>query len=99
MNIAEVIGWKFNHQSGMRCEEVDGVLTITEFPGGIPTQADQYLWAVEYSAFEAKEKNNAAIQDKLDKSDLKIIRALAEKDTVRIEAHKTAQAALRAQLW
>ena len=47
MNIAEVIGWKFNHQAGMSTRE--GV--ITEFPGGIPTQADQDLWTAEYEAY------------------------------------------------
>ncbi len=45
-DIAEVIGWKVNHQSGMSTE--DGV--ITEFPGGIPTQAEQDLWTAEYEA-------------------------------------------------
>jgi hypothetical protein len=44
--IAEVIEWKFPGQEGMRT--VNGV--ITEFPGGIPTQADQDLWTAEYLA-------------------------------------------------
>ena len=43
-NIGEVIGWKFNHQSGMSTR--DGV--ITEFPDGIPSQADQDKWTKEY---------------------------------------------------
>ena len=47
MNIAEVIGWKFNHQEGMSTR--DGV--ITAFPGGIPSQADQDLWTAEYEAY------------------------------------------------
>ena len=46
--IADVIGWKFNHQQGMRCQDVDGVVQITEFPGGIPSQAEQDAWALEY---------------------------------------------------
>ena len=46
MSIAEVIGWKHNHQSGMATR--DGV--ITEFPGGIPSQTDQDLWTEEYEA-------------------------------------------------
>ena len=46
-DIAEVIGWKFNHQPGM-CTK-DGV--ITEFPGGIPSQADQDIWTAEYEAY------------------------------------------------
>lgn len=49
MNIANVIGWKFNHQEGMRCKEMGGVMTIIEFPGGIPSKADQDLWAQEYN--------------------------------------------------
>jgi len=43
-NIGFVIGWKFNHQLGM-CTR-NGV--ITEFPGGIPSQADQDTWTAEY---------------------------------------------------
>ena len=46
-DIASVIGWKFNHQSGMSTR--DGV--ITAFPGGIPTQAEQDLWTAEYEAY------------------------------------------------
>jgi len=49
MNISQVIGWKFNHQAGMRCKEIDSVMTIIEFPGGIPSQADQDLWTQEYN--------------------------------------------------
>ena len=48
MNIAEVIGWKFNNQAGMRCKVIDGVMQITEFPGGIPSQTDQDAWTQEY---------------------------------------------------
>ena len=44
-NIGEVIGWKFNHQSGMSTR--DGI--ITEFPGGIPSQADQDKWTKEWN--------------------------------------------------
>ena len=46
--ISEVLGWKFNHQEGMRCKEIDAVMSIIEFPGGIPSQADQDLWTQEY---------------------------------------------------
>jgi|TARA_R110000823_G_scaffold36390_1_gene99429 hypothetical protein len=45
-NIGAVIGWKFDHQSGM-CT-YDGV--ITEFPNGVPSQSDQDLWTSEYEA-------------------------------------------------
>jgi len=46
-DMAAVIGWKFDHQPGM-CTR-DGV--ITEFPGGIPSQADQDKWTAEYEAY------------------------------------------------
>jgi len=45
-DISIVIGWKFNHQPGM--STIDGV--ITEFPGGVPSQADQDEWTAEYVA-------------------------------------------------
>lgn len=53
--IAEVIGWKFNHQPGMDTE--NGV--ITKFPGGIPSQADQDLWTAEYDAEFSPTKETA----------------------------------------
>ena len=46
-NIGIVIGWKHNHQPGMSTR--DNV--ITEFPGGIPSQADQDTWTAEYEAY------------------------------------------------
>ena len=52
-NIAEVIGWKFPSQEGMICKEIDGVLVIVEFPGGIPTQANQDQWSAEFDAWMA----------------------------------------------
>ena len=51
-NIANVIGWKFNHQEGM--VTVDNV--ITEFPGGIPSQEEQDTWVVEYETHMASIK-------------------------------------------
>jgi hypothetical protein len=48
-DIANVIGWKHNHQAGM--STADGV--ITEFPGGIPSQAEQDTWTAEYEAYVA----------------------------------------------
>jgi len=58
-DISAVIGWKFNHQSGMATR--DGV--ITKFPNGIPSQADQDKWTKEYekyvSANAYKEKRKA----------------------------------------
>tara|TARA_R110002020_G_scaffold163132_2_gene349076 strand:- start:367 stop:666 length:300 start_codon:yes stop_codon:yes gene_type:complete len=65
-NISEVIGWKFNHQEGMAT--VDGV--ITEFPNGIPSQADQDKWTKEYeeyvSANAYKEKRKAEYPPMID---------------------------------
>tara|TARA_R110000796_G_C14438604_1_gene422036 strand:+ start:549 stop:842 length:294 start_codon:yes stop_codon:yes gene_type:complete len=49
INIGAVIGWKFNNQSGMTTRDNK----ITEFPDGIPSQADQDLWATEYEAYVA----------------------------------------------
>jgi len=46
-DIGTVIGWKFNHQSGMVTR--DGV--ITEFPDGIPSQSDQDKWTKEYEEY------------------------------------------------
>jgi hypothetical protein len=46
MNIGAVIGWKFNNQAGMSTKGD----VITEFPNGIPTQAEQDLWTSEYEA-------------------------------------------------
>lgn len=48
-DIANVISWKHNDQAGM-CT-VDGV--ITEFPDGIPSQADQDKWTTEYEVYVA----------------------------------------------
>jgi len=47
MNIAQVIGWKFNNQAGMSTK--DG--KITKFPGGMPTQQDQDNWTAEYKEY------------------------------------------------
>ena len=48
-DIANVIGWKHNHQAGM-CTQ-DGV--ITEFPNGIPSVEDQTKWTQEYESYLA----------------------------------------------
>ena len=45
-NIGAVLGWKFNHQSGM--STADGV--ITDFPKGIPSDEDIATWKAEYDA-------------------------------------------------
>ncbi len=46
-DIGKVIGWKFNHQQGMSTKAG----AITDFPGGVPTQAEQDLWTAEYEAY------------------------------------------------
>ena len=74
-NIGTVIGWKFNNQSGMSTR--DNV--ITEFPNGIPTQAEQDLWTAEYELFVAtneykglrKEKYDLLNQDEMRYDDVK----------------------------
>jgi len=63
VNIADVIGWKFNHQAGMQCKEIEGVLAITGFPGGIPSQADQDAWIQEYSTWIASGGQNYELAD------------------------------------
>ena len=47
--IGAVLGWKFNHQSGM--STFDGV--ITEFPGEVPSDEDVATWTIEYNAYKA----------------------------------------------
>ena len=69
-----VLGWKFPDQK-IRCVD-DGTghaNKIIEFPGGIPSQADQDKWTKEYEAYlsanEYKEKRKAeypSIVDQLD---------------------------------
>jgi hypothetical protein len=68
-NIGTVIGWKHNHQAGMSTS--DG--KITEFPGGIPSQADQDTWTAEYEAYVAaneykglRKEEYPSIADQLD---------------------------------
>ena len=54
MNISNIIGWKFNNQAGMKCKEIDGVMTIIDFPGGIPSQEDQDSWIAEHESYIAQ---------------------------------------------
>lgn len=64
--------------------EVPGVLTAGQ--------------AAERDQQRAREAANAEIRAQLDANDLRAMRAIVEGDTARIEAHKAAQAALRAML-
>jgi len=59
--ISQVISWKFDHQPGMRCKEVDGEMVIIEFPGGIPSRAEQNQWTAEYQAHMAANPPQDAI--------------------------------------
>ncbi len=68
-DIANVIGWKFNHQEGM----VTADNVITEFPGGIPSQEEQDTWVAEYETHMAsikyksdRENEYPPIEDQLD---------------------------------
>ena len=68
--IAQVIGWKFNHQAGMAT--ADGV--ITAFPNGIPSQADQDTWTAEYEAHLAAteySRQRKAEYDKLNQDEMR----------------------------
>ena len=68
--IGQVIGWKFNNQSGM--STYDGV--ITEFPNGIPSQSDQDLWTAEYEAHLATTEyshQRKAEYDKLNQDEMR----------------------------
>ena len=60
-HISDVIGWKFDHQSGMETDDDK----ITKFPGGIPSQADQDTWIAEYLVEfpEGYDEWKASIQD------------------------------------
>lgn len=77
MNISNVIGWKFNHQPGMACKTIDGVVTVVEFPGGIPTQAEQDAWTAEYLAYKGSvaEKDDD-LQAFLDSTAGKVMKSL-----------------------
>lgn len=67
MSIAEVIGWKFSNQPGMRCAEINSVMRIVEFPGGIPSQAEQDAWTAEYQAYLSSDaRKNDDAQRELD---------------------------------
>lgn len=61
-----------------------------------PTQAEIDAAIAEVTTVESNAEWNASVDAQLMAADLKIIRALTEGDTVRIDAHKAAQAALRA---
>ncbi len=98
-SIADVIGWKFNHQPGMRCAEVDGVITIIEFPGGIPTQIEQDQWTAEYAAAVAIESGRLTeidadpqivdLMDKLRKATLTQISTYVDTNVIDLASART----------
>ncbi len=61
-DIGAVIGWKFDHQSGMSTR--DGI--ITEFPGGLPSEADQDAWVIEYEGRDIVAEEAAIIDSRID---------------------------------
>jgi len=71
---------------------IDGVWAV------LPSAQGQVDAAIAEKLAELKIQQTSLIQAQLAAADLKIIRSLAEGDTVRIEAHKASQAALRVQL-
>ena len=83
-HIGTVIGWKFNHQPGMVTR--DGV--ITEFPGGIPSQAEQDAWTAEYDALQPTRDWEAAMVE----SDDVIPRALEDIYDAMTDTQKAAVA-------
>ena len=62
-DIANVIGWKHDHQAGM-CT-AGGV--ITKFPGGIPSQSEQDTWTAEYEAYVAANEYKGLRKTEYDK--------------------------------
>ena len=64
-NIGAIIGWKHNNQEGM--STVDGI--ITEFPDGIPSDADIATWKTEYELAKAWSDLREERDIKLAKSD------------------------------
>ena len=60
-NIGTVLGWKFNHQSGMAT--TDGV--ITSFPGTMPTDAELATYTAEYEVYKAA-------QDEIDRLEAQV---------------------------
>ena len=66
--------------------------------GAQPTLAQLAAVKTEADTAQANRVSNAAIKADLLAGDMSIVRAIAEGDTVRIAAYKTAQAALRLKL-
>lgn len=98
MNIAEVLGWKFNNQEGIECREIKGVLTLTKFSGGLPSPKDLAQWEQEYLTFKSKENKRNAILEKLKVLDFKRIRSVSEGDLSYLAMLNSEVLALRAEL-
>ena len=91
MNIMDVVAWKFNYQEGM--VQVDGVLT--EFPGGIPSQADQDKWTAEYEAHIASTQYQRDRKEEYDK--LNQFELIGEDSINGTTNHKDAILAIKAK--
>ena len=68
-DIGTIIGWKFNHQAGMKTKA--GV--ITAFPGDIPSQAEQDAWIAEYEATVPKENKKIEVKTEARRRILEIV--------------------------
>lgn len=73
MSLPIILGWKHNHVSGICCrEDENGVMRCTEFPGGIPTQAQIDTWTTEYAAYIASgAKDNEDAVSNIDQDKMK----------------------------
>lgn len=106
MSIANVIAWKFDNQPGMQCKEIDGTLTIVEFPDGIPSQEDQDTWSTEYDAHIITETRRTEIVIRLNAIDTESVRALRgnaagrgrSEDSTKLETLEVESETLRAEL-
>ena len=88
-DIANVISWKHNDQAGM-CTE-NGV--ITEFPDGIPSQADQDKWTVEYKAYVAA--NAYKLKRKKEYLELNQFELISDDEINGTSTHKNAILAIK----
>lgn len=97
INIALVLGWKFNHEPGI--ETSDGELVAwPESLGKAPTKKQIADWTAEYQAWADKESHNKDIISQLDMLDIKAIRPLLDGDADRIAEIAAQKTALRSQL-
>ena len=77
-NLSEVLGWKFNHEPGIRTR--DGVLTAWPSSlGDEPTQAQIDQWTAEYEAGKTDADVDAEMDSFMDTPEMKsIIEGIAD---------------------